>query len=635
MRRFSTVIGLLSGGICLWPCLFTGTVVTLAARPGAAWAQQPLNLDFETPSVAGYDRPWGWTFGWSAFGGQSNATFAMDSLVSYSGRRSLRIALPDSGAAEQPESITLQVPAAFALGRELRLTGWMRAEAMRGRALLTLEAWKDRAFAAADTVVITGTAGRDWTQRQLIIRVPPNSEVHSVVITAALQGPGTVWFDDLKLAVDGVQVTALPIVPDPPSPSDLAWLAEHVTPLRHVEPAPGDIAGDADLALFADIVGDANVVALGESTHGTREFFLAKHRLFEYLVCRAGFTLFAIEANQIAVERINRYVHGGPGTAQEAMRAMFAVWNTEEVLALVEWMRAHNASSPGNTVRFTGFDMQDHRAPFDSLSAFLNRMDPALAARVEALAGDYRAQPSWATPHLPDTTRARWHRQAEALFDLVNDRRNAWLSSATSAADTAATEWAVQAANLLRQAAMLNGSLASPDRDSLMAANLDWALRTLAPGARAVVWGHDVHVSRGGDRHLSFNGGSQMGAFLSRWHGDAYRAFSLLTYEGTYSATRSFSDHRMIEAEAFPAPPNSLEGALHALDVPPGGIGFIVDLRPARTGAASAWLRQPRPIRHVGFAAYDYGFELNAVLPLEFDGVVFVTRTGASRLLRR
>ena len=41
----------------------------------------------------------------------------------------------------------------------------------------------------------------------------------------------------------------------------------------------------------------------------------------------------------------------------------------------------------------------------------------------------------------------------------------------------------------------------------------------------------------------------------------------------------------------------------------------------------------PRPIRHIGYASYDYSFALLAVLPLEFDGVVFIDHTSASRLL--
>lgn len=189
---------------------------------------------------------------------------------------------------------------------------------------------------------------------------------------------------------------------------------------------------------------------------------------------------------------------------------------------------------------------------------------------------------------MPDTTRARWHRQADALWSEVSGRRPDWLARAGNGADTLAVEWAVQAANLLRQAAMFNVALSSPERDSLMAANLDWTLQTLAPGARAVVWAHDVHVSRGGDPDLSFNGGAQMGAYLSRIHGDDYRAFSLLTYDGAYSATRSFTDHRMIEAEAFPGPACSLEAALHALSRPRRASGS------SSTSALHGWMTVER-----------------------------------------
>jgi erythromycin esterase-like protein len=123
-----------------------------------------------------------------------------------------------------------------------------------------------------------------------------------------------------------------------------------------------------------------------------------------------------------------------------------------------------------------------------------------------------------------------------------------------------------------------------------------------------------------------------MGAYLSAYGYD-YRALTLLTYEGAYSATRSFSDHRIIEADAFPAPPGSMEAALHLLGRPDQSVGWVVDLRRARSDDSAEWLRRPRPIRHIGYAAYDYGFEFTAVLPLEFDGIVFIDRTAASRLL--
>lgn len=330
-------------------------MLAVIAGPGLAAAQQPLNLDFERASVSGHERPWGWSLGWSAFAGGPAATFALDSVVRHRGRRSLRIAMSDASTAAPPQSIMLQIPADFARGREVRLSGWMRTEGLHKRALLTLEAWKDGQFASADTVSIEAAAARanpqEWTRHELTIRVPPELDVHSVVITAALQGSGAAWFDDFELSVDGMPITEVPIGADPPSEADLGWLAAHVTPLRDVRVPSTGIADDADLDLFADIVGDARIVALGESTHGTREFFLVKHRLLEFLVRKLGFTVFAIEANQLAVEKINRYVQGGDGTARDVMRVMFRVWNTEEMLELVEWMRAYNAEGPRSPLR--------------------------------------------------------------------------------------------------------------------------------------------------------------------------------------------------------------------------------------------------------------------------------------------
>ncbi len=610
-------------------------LVAVAAGPRTATAQMPLNLDFERPSVAGPDRPWGWTLGWSAFAGGPAATFALDDAVRRDGERSLRIEMPrGTTPGGPPQTIMRMLPSRFALGRELRLVGWMRTQGLEGRALLTLEAWRDRAFAAADTASITaGPGSSDWVRHELTIRVPDDDSIHSIVVAASLEGGGAAWFDALELRIDGAPISTLPLDANPPSPDDLEWLSQHAAPLATVAAPVAVPADDSDLRLFADIVGDARIVALGESTHGTREFFQVKHRLLEYLVRELGFRVFAVEANQLAVEKVDRYVRGGEGSARDAMRTMFAVWNTQAMLEMVEWMRGWNEAHPESAVRFVGYDMQDHDVPFDSLMAYLEENEPALAPVLEERLGEYRRERSYATPQVADTVRARWHRQAESLWSEVSGRRDAWLSRSTDRADSLRAEWAVQAAELLRQAARFNVALSSPERDSLMAANLEWALRTLAPGARAVVWAHDVHVSRGGDPELSFNAGAQMGAYLARAHGEGYRAFGLLTHDGWYRATRSFTDHESIEAEAFPGPPGSLERALHDLPRPAGSVGLVVDLRPAREGEGGAWLRVPRPIRHVGYAAYDYGFELLAVSPLEFDGIVFIDSTTASRPL--
>lgn len=605
------------------------SVLVLLALPAVLSAQRPLNLDFEQPAVTGTDRPWGWTLGWTPFTAGSPATFLLDSTTVHHGRRSLKIALPAT-AVPGAQSLVLQVPSTAFSRRDVTLTAWMRSSGVRRRAFLSLEAWGDRVVTVGDTARISGDT--DWARHDLRIRMDDQS--HSLVIVAAVDGPGTAWFDHLVLTVDGNPVDALATGTGPTAAESRA-LAARTAPLRAFQPPAAGMAGQGDdLAHFDRITADAAVIGLGESTHGTSEFFQVKHRLLEHLVRTRGFTVFAIEANQVAVEQVNRYVQGGPGTAADAMRVMFAVWNTEEMRALVEWMRAWNAAHRESPVRFLGYDMQDNRVPFDSLRAFLSTEEPSLVSMVDDYLGDYRAMPAWSTPQLADTTRTRWRESAEEVLREVSDHRDGWLGRARTRRDTSRVEWAIQAANLMLQAARGNETLNVSDRDSLMAANLDWALQRIAPGARAVVWAHDIHVARGGDRQKSFFNGATMGAELKRRMGTKYRAFSLLTYEGRYTATKSFSEHAMIAAEAYPGPEGSMERALHQLQAV-GAVGAVVDLRSDGPPDGSDWIRSPRRIRHVGYAAYDYGFEMEAVFPLEFDGIVFIDRTTPSRPLPR
>ena len=138
-------------------------------------------------------------------------------------------------------------------------------------------------------------------------------------------------------------------------PAEIAWLDANLVPLAGCDP---DLDLQ-DLAPLADAIGDARIVGLGESTHGTREHFQLKHRLVRWLVEEHGFDVFAIEASTPEAHRLDAYVLGEVDSdPRELIGGMyFWTWNTEEVLAMVAWMREHNAGSE-HKVHFTGFDMQ-------------------------------------------------------------------------------------------------------------------------------------------------------------------------------------------------------------------------------------------------------------------------------------
>lgn len=160
------------------------------------------------------------------------------------------------------------------------------------------------------------------------------------------------------------------------------WLRENAVPLRSAQPGQDF----TDLQPLKKIVGEARVVSLGEATHGSREFFQLKHRLLEFLATEMGFTIFSIEANMPEAYRLNEYVLTGKGDPAALLKGMyFWTWDTEEVLAMIQWMRTFNASGKGR-VEFTGFDMQTPTVALKNVTDFIAQRDAAYAGKLKEAA---------------------------------------------------------------------------------------------------------------------------------------------------------------------------------------------------------------------------------------------------------
>ena len=84
------------------------------------------------------------------------------------------------------------------------------------------------------------------------------------------------------------------------SPSDelVAALREHAEPL----PAPEN---QQEFGKYFDRFADAQVVLLGEATHGTSEFYSARAAITRRLIEEHGFTVVAVEADWPDAARID------------------------------------------------------------------------------------------------------------------------------------------------------------------------------------------------------------------------------------------------------------------------------------------------------------------------------------------
>lgn len=188
------------------------------------------------------------------------------------------------------------------------------------------------------------------------------------------------------------------------------------------------------------IIGDARIVALGEATHGTREFFQMKHRLLQFLVQELGFTVFALEANGPEADLLNEYVQTGKGDPAQLLAGLYYwTWDTQEVLDMIRWMRAYNESrgcalcvSPyprrgsAPPVSFCGFDMQIPRMAVDNVIQYVRKVDPAASKQVEALFSCFRpyqeALQSYAEASL--AIRAQCRQDLQAVWQCAGEFRS-------------------------------------------------------------------------------------------------------------------------------------------------------------------------------------------------------------------
>ena len=129
---------------------------------------------------------------------------------------------------------------------------------------------------------------------------------------------------------------------------------------------PGECADTEAFAFYAKDVSElvlpehTRIVALGEATHGNKEFQQLKRTVFQNLTERYGIRAFCLEGDYGGCEMVNRYIHGGKGSAEEAAAAIgFGIYRTEEMADLIRWMREYNeTAAEGEDLVFYGFDMQ-------------------------------------------------------------------------------------------------------------------------------------------------------------------------------------------------------------------------------------------------------------------------------------
>jgi erythromycin esterase len=396
----------------------------------------------------------------------------------------------------------------------------------------------------------------------------------------------------------------------PDSGSVDRWVAANAVPLRSVAPLA---AGD-DLAPVARSVGHAQIVGLGEATHGVAETLQLKQRLLQALVEQRGFRSIAWEEDWTVGEQIDAYLRTGAGDISSIMAQMSPQWQTRQVADVLAWLRGFNIGRP-DPVRFVGVEYYLTRgSAYDAVEAYVARVAPGRLAELRADLAAIRPT---------STDIFSFVRQVMAAPDksarLARARRvRALVAGLPAPPPGAERDLAVHAAE---QIVAFYQHYSKPDADALIyrderaAENVRWWRdRT---HTKIVYWAAAAHTANAPTLRIGGPPGPELrfpaaGSYLRAWYGGQYR--SVLVTLG--SGAGSVGPGQTVSLAA-PAP-DRFERPL--LD--DGPALFALDLQAPAPRAVRTWLDAPARFR--GLAERGPGGFLDGGSPAQwFDLVVF------------
>ena len=402
------------------------------------------------------------------------------------------------------------------------------------------------------------------------------------------------------------------------------------------EPLPAPERAE-DFGAFFDRFADVKVVLLGEATHGTSEFYIARAAITRRLIERHGFTIVAVEADWPDAARIDAYVrHLAPRSVEEEAFSRFPtwMWKNVEVRAFAEWMRAHNeALPPERRAEFRGLDVYSLNGSIKAVLGYLAEVDPEA---VQAARGRYGCLSPW------QSDPARYGRAVhygqkkpceQALLDQLADLLNKRLAY-TEADGGEAYFDAVQNARIVRAAEhyyriMYEGSTESWNlRDRHMFETLQAVLARRGDGAKAVVWAHNSHIGNAAATAMGWQGEFNIGELCRTAYRDEAVLIGFGTDRGTLAAASDWDEPMEIKT-VLPARPDSHERVFRDTGV----ARSLTDWRRHDRQALREVLAHPRLERAIGVVyrpeteLYSHYFE--AVLSEQFDAFVWFEETKA------
>ena len=406
--------------------------------------------------------------------------------------------------------------------------------------------------------------------------------------------------------------------------------------------------GPAGIAPLVEAFGDADVVLIGEATHGTREFYRERAELTRALIEQRGFNIVAAEADWPDAYRACQWVRleSADPDAETALGSFTRfpswMWRNRDVVNFLTWLRSYNANlPPASRVGFFGLDLYSLHRSVEAVLQYLQKVDPQAAQRARyrySCLGHFGEDPQ-AYGYAASLGLSR-DCEDDVVAELVELRRRA-AEYAARDGRVALEEFfsAEQNARLIRNAeayyrAMFGGRVESWNlRDSHMMETLEALIahtQQVLGRARAVVWAHNSHIGDARATQVGEGGELNVGQLAREKFGRRAALVGFTTHTGSVTAASNWDEpaQRMV---VRPSLPGSYERLFHDVGIP--SFVLLMSDEGVRQSLAQRLERAIGVVYRPGSERVSHYFTAN--LPDQFDAVLHFDETTALEPLER
>lgn len=526
--------------------------------------------------------------------------FSLDSTVFFNGKHSLKIDLEKRGHAR----LDCFLPSSALKGDSLNISLKIKGKGyLKAKAILQAMGGKQITNCAQEQIRLNKQ--EDWIALDIPIQISAFTEVLSFRVE--IEGQGIAWIDDMEIYLDRKLWQENSSTRQEPNQDEINWLKAQVLPIA-LDHSLDEITSGELTSMFSN----AQIVGLGEMTHGSGSVIQLKKEIIQFLVQEIGFQIILEEIPLPESKHVSNFVLG----RAEIIPAERAVkcWNlyADEHFETLNWLKEYNKTAK-QQVDYLGFDISIDLKGLDEIVdevKYIQEDDPIIDtiltlkkgiffARIKSREACYHPELSnEQKKFIEDSFLAvkRWIQQ-----NIQEERDKNWLL--------------LNLSNSKQLYLVYQGGIL---RDNFLAENIGSILKSKRSIDKVIVSGHNAHVAKS---NLA------MGGYLKEKYKEEYISVGFAFHEGEYSA---FGSRGLNSYTAQTSYPSTFEYFFHLT----GLDAFILDLRKIDPSDPNAsWLFKTLNFRKTG-AAKSFGDFSPSSLINEFDILIFIKKSSASKLRR-